>query len=249
MPNNQSSPDVLVRLTSELMRWIYWTVLTDLGQSALNELVDPQRLMDRFVASREFICSFVSESHPLYSNSLPYGSIGDTGYVSEAVEWYLGCSEVPENITDNITSFYQAIKVSIPQPRPAVFAQEYTCEVPKMKAAGGLIISILVADLVFLQALWHILNWLTVMVMTRRNVRANYCDGCEMLLRRDQEEGGGPVRTNTDHVCDEEAHESKERQNEESSCLMGSAEYNTDRNGDGSIKHGPAVLTKQLMAE
>ncbi len=48
----------------------------------------------------------------------------------------------------------------------AVISTKYLCQVPKRKSTGTLFVSILVADLVFMQALWKILNlcseaWLT----------------------------------------------------------------------------------------
>lgn len=49
---------------------------------------------------------------------------------------------------------------------PAVISSKYLCQVPQQKSTGTLLVSILVADLVFMQLLWKIFNlattgWLT----------------------------------------------------------------------------------------
>jgi hypothetical protein len=56
------------------------------------------------------------------------------------------------------------------------------CQVPQLKSAASLIISILVADLVFLHALWKILNLGVSLWLERKQPEANYCLGCEMRL-------------------------------------------------------------------
>ncbi len=44
----------------------------------------------------------------------------------------------------------------------AVISTKYLCQVPRRKSTGTLFVSILVADLVFMQALWKIFNLCTV---------------------------------------------------------------------------------------
>lgn len=52
---------------------------------------------------------------------------------------------------------------------PSVISTRYLCQVPKRKSPGTLFISILVADLVLLQALWRILNFVTSFWVTRKD--------------------------------------------------------------------------------
>lgn len=61
---------------------------------------------------------------------------------------------------------------------PSMLYSQYTCQVPKLKSAGSLIIAILVADIVFLKLAWTILNWITVYVLQSRMPTANHCTGC-----------------------------------------------------------------------
>lgn len=69
---------------------------------------------------------------------------------------------------------------------PSVLAATYLCEVPRQKLMGTLIVSVLVADLVFLQALWIALKLVVVGYLKRKEMQANLCEGClqqkELLL-------------------------------------------------------------------
>ena len=84
---------------------------------------------------------------------------------------------------------------------PAVIATQYYCQVPQLKSTGSLLVAVLVADLVFLQVLWKVLNLAVTFSMKRRRRDANYCDGCAKRLplppakEGDYELVGGTSRT------------------------------------------------------
>ena len=81
----------------------------------------------------------------------------------------------------------------------AVVMTKYLCQVPKRKSTGTLFVSILVADLVFMQALWKIYYFLTIIWLEHKDSKgkrepyicrdvlreltlkliANHCSGCE----------------------------------------------------------------------
>ena len=80
----------------------------------------------------------------------------------------------------------------------AVISTKYLCQVPRRKAKGTLFVSILVADLVFMQALWKLYSFLTVIWLEHKDPKgkrepyigrdvlmeltlmiANHCSGCE----------------------------------------------------------------------
>ena len=61
---------------------------------------------------------------------------------------------------------------------PSTIYAQYFCQIPELKSGGSLFIAVLVADLVFLQALWKILTWCTTMWLENTNEKANYCEGC-----------------------------------------------------------------------
>ena len=87
---------------------------------------------------------------------------------------------------------------------PSVIPRKYLCQVPQRKPIRTMIVSILIADLVFMQALWKLFNLIINLWLTQRDpegksrffffllfllcdleeqnklihIPANYCDGC-----------------------------------------------------------------------
>lgn len=58
---------------------------------------------------------------------------------------------------------------------PAVIVTQYLCQVPVRKAFGSLFLAVLVADLVFMQVVWTILNLVTTQVLLKRNPEGEFC--------------------------------------------------------------------------
>jgi hypothetical protein len=63
---------------------------------------------------------------------------------------------------------------------PSVIISNYICQVPRRKPVGEIFVSVLLADLVFLQALWKLLRLYTETFLLRKKLgpRVNYCEGC-----------------------------------------------------------------------
>jgi len=62
--------------------------------------------------------------------------------------------------------------------QPATLAVNYLCNVPQLKSWSELIVSILVADLVFMRALWSIFT-ITMSSWVKYNDKTgNWCEGC-----------------------------------------------------------------------
>ena len=57
---------------------------------------------------------------------------------------------------------------------PAVFSTKYLCRVPRRKSTGIIILSVLVADLVFMQVLWKVLTLFTITRLERKDPEGNY---------------------------------------------------------------------------
>lgn len=126
-PNIFIAADTLVKAT-------YSTVLTDLGQTtATQNILTSSRLLTHFTANLSALAD-LSKS-PVVDYGM-YNSLG--GPMNEP---YKANSE-----NDAIFSF-----------DPSVINTSYLCQVSKIKSAGNLLVSIIIADLVFLQALWKIL--------------------------------------------------------------------------------------------
>jgi hypothetical protein len=71
---------------------------------------------------------------------------------------------------------------------PATISAKYLCQVPRRKAAGELFVAILVADLVFLQAVWQLFKFVTetwFLSPKKRGPKVNYCEGCLLQQRVD----------------------------------------------------------------
>jgi hypothetical protein len=61
---------------------------------------------------------------------------------------------------------------------PSVISTSYICQIPQLKSGGNLFLAVLIADLVFLQALWKIIVLATDWLLLRERPGANQCQGC-----------------------------------------------------------------------
>ncbi|KAK1478985.1 hypothetical protein CABS01_14669, partial [Colletotrichum abscissum] len=61
----------------------------------------------------------------------------------------------------------------------ATIVSQYLCSVPQQKNGGVMLFSILLANLVFLQAAWRILTWTADGLISKGNTEAMFCQGCQ----------------------------------------------------------------------
>ena len=61
---------------------------------------------------------------------------------------------------------------------PSVISTKYLCQVPQRKSGSNLFVSVLVADLVFLQAVWFLFKFGVDVLFLRGKPGANHCQGC-----------------------------------------------------------------------
>ncbi|PSN58768.1 hypothetical protein BS50DRAFT_368049 [Corynespora cassiicola Philippines] len=66
---------------------------------------------------------------------------------------------------------------------PSVLSTTYLCQVPQLKSTGSLIFSVLIANLVLLQALWKFFNFFASFFMLRKYPEANSCLGCQNIKK------------------------------------------------------------------
>lgn len=52
---------------------------------------------------------------------------------------------------------------------PAVISSKYLCTVPRRKSAGSLVLSLFIANVVFIQAMWKIFHFLLELVVEKRD--------------------------------------------------------------------------------
>ena len=175
---NLSKPlEAVVSLMEGLARSVHSTIQADLGQSVdSNILAHPQRLI-----------SFINQT-ARYGVEKGWGSaLQDASGDPWPFPWKT--LDFSDARMQNPEDFYEACRMVIPEVKPAVLTVQYLCQIPKIKSPGSLIIKILVADLVFLQTLWKILNWTVTLMLERRDPYANHCAGCEKTASATAEEG------------------------------------------------------------
>jgi hypothetical protein len=61
---------------------------------------------------------------------------------------------------------------------PSVISTKYICQVPHLKSGGNIFVAVLIADLVFLQAVWKIFTLSTGFFLLRKRPSINHCEGC-----------------------------------------------------------------------
>lgn len=71
---------------------------------------------------------------------------------------------------------------------PSTLAVNYLCNVPQRKPWSELIVSILVADLVFMRALWSLFTLVVSSWVKSRDAMGNWCEGC--WARAEEKEQG-----------------------------------------------------------
>lgn len=126
----------------------YSTVLTDLGQTSSH----PNILTDAILLEH-----FTTNFSSITSKQMSRGS------------------SIPEPASEPFNSLNTTGTLGI---NPSVLAATYLCAVPRMKPTVTLIVSVLAADLVFLQTLWKLLNLVVDWWVKRKYRQANVCKGC-----------------------------------------------------------------------
>jgi hypothetical protein len=133
-----------------LAKSAYSTILTDLGQ-----VHNSVNILTN--------ASLLEE----YSSVLPATSVG-----------HISVNAMP----GPATSSYMDLKTSTGPLKitPSTINARYLCQIPRRKTAGNLFISILVADLVFLQALWQLYIFLIDFFLLRKIPNVHVCSGCQI---------------------------------------------------------------------
>lgn len=144
----------------------WFTVLADLGRN--------DDFMPNILASPESL-EYLTANLSLVNMSLPDGAEG----------WKWGMSKIDSRVP------YLAQKDGTTQlgVNASVLATSYICQTPKLKNTGTLIVSVLVADLVLLQAIWKVYTMVVDYFAVSKRNDLNHCEGCVNIL-----EAGVPLR-------------------------------------------------------
>lgn len=134
-------------------------LLSDLGQSsAVNIFASPKQ-------TQRFLNESISFA-PDWGNASGWSSFADPS----------GTLVTPPPF--DVDAFYQWLNLNPPQVQPVTIDTQYLCQIPRLKSAGSLFFSVVVADFVFLQIIWTVLTWITAYFLERQHPDAQHCVGC-----------------------------------------------------------------------
>ena len=133
-----------------LAKSFYSTILTDLGQTTAS----PNILLNE-TALRYYTQNFTDMRQQEYENDYQYRLRTITGPGT-------GSYEDLKNRTGTLGT------------SPSVFSTKYLCQVPRQKSTGSIIVSVVIADLVFLQALWRLFTLITDTWLTKSHAEGKF---------------------------------------------------------------------------
>ncbi|OAL25926.1 hypothetical protein AYO22_04553 [Fonsecaea multimorphosa] len=64
----------------------------------------------------------------------------------------------------------------------ATLNAQYLCQIPHRKDTGSILVAVIVADLVLLQAAWKLFSWITTFWLEKKDPEAKFCSGCAAKL-------------------------------------------------------------------
>lgn len=130
----------------------YSFIMADLGQiSSPNVLVGPEILSKFWTACDSAI------DHGNDNTFAPTGSL-------------------PANTFETLQQTTGPITIS-----NATLNAQYLCQIPQRKDTASIVIAVIVADLVLLQAAWKVFTWITTF-WVEKNPEAKFCAGCAKHL-------------------------------------------------------------------
>jgi hypothetical protein len=153
---------------------VYCTLLSDLGQPGQHNML----------SSPGSAQALITQSYNIWlSQSSDQTSLqGDTGWLDFHDEFnYDSSAFYTQPPLSNSTAFFAwfAPSFGVPTtPGVSTISAQYLCQVPERKGWGSLLVSVLVADIVFLQVLWKLLCWIATFMVERGDEQTKYCIGC-----------------------------------------------------------------------
>ncbi|KAM7183882.1 hypothetical protein V8F20_012443 [Naviculisporaceae sp. PSN 640] len=205
-PPDAPPPDPIPSTVDRLAKVFYSLLLADLGQSD-----------DTVLTSRETVVSWVeklqAETDEVMKDEGPQNYDIVNFWKDATVDMALPQKEDEnKHMDEDGTSFAGPTttpgRIGTDWRKSTIYTQ-YTCQVPKQRVTGSVIIAVFVSDLVLLQALWAVFTWGTMLWMQRSNGTRKetvmHCQGCVS----DDLEGG--VRHDGDLERCDGGHEGKLR--------------------------------------
>ncbi|KAK5100264.1 hypothetical protein LTR70_001748 [Exophiala xenobiotica] len=176
-----NNPDTGLDVSGPLTEGLTWgkvmysTILTDLGQPHLQNLLQDESLLqwalqypdDVFRKSMDDVsCDYDADQNCDY-DWMNYGGIASPLEAPTAG----GHAQTPMNQSYDA---YKTFMGPLGTKNATIFSQ-YACSVPVRKSFGSLFLAVLVANLVFLSALWTLLNAVAGTIVKRHDREAMAC--------------------------------------------------------------------------
>jgi hypothetical protein len=121
----------------------------------------------------------------------------------------------------------------------------YLCQIPRLKSTGALFVAVLVADLVFLQVAWKLLNFITTIMVDRRDPQAHFSRGCLMCAGAHGPVELGPLKTSDEYQAVNKADNNATAISPRSSRHSGSRLLTAHRSSESQI---PILVSAEPMA-
>ncbi|KAF2165005.1 hypothetical protein M409DRAFT_56344 [Zasmidium cellare ATCC 36951] len=136
-----------------LAKGLYYTVLTDLGQTDSHgtNIFANSDLLAYFTKN---FTSIVATGEKEIARATPYG-------------------DLPSVPFDPTSAEASTLRID-----PSVLATEYLCQVPQLKPSGSLIIAVLIADIVLLKTIWQLYKLVVDWTLQRHHPDMKLCEGC-----------------------------------------------------------------------
>lgn len=142
---------------------MWFTVLADLGRD--------DEFMPNMLASPESL-EYLTANLSVVNASLPDGADG----------WRWGLVNPSNSRVPYLAQKDGTTQLGV---SASVLATSYICQTPKLKNTGTLIVSVLVADLVLLQAIWKVYTMVLDYFVVSKSQNGNHCEGCVGILKSD----------------------------------------------------------------
>jgi hypothetical protein len=160
--NSNATQPYIPQQLDGFAKTLYSTILVDLGQTnKSNILTDPEKL--QYYLSAPFDVNRTTDAVANYTINAP---------------WHLD----PVLASESYNLLNTSNNMGLLEAKPAQIFSQYACQVPQRNSAGSLILSIIIGDLVLLQALWTVTKWTTDWWLTRTNPNALVCEGCSQKM-------------------------------------------------------------------
>lgn len=156
------------------------TILTDLGQSKLPNLLLDEKLLQWILQYPDdeirqgldpYSCDYENDGN-CYQDWVNFGGIAAPGVNPDV-------SQDQQKPMNQSYDAYKSLMGPLGTKKTTIFSQ-YACSIPVRKDGGTLFLSILIADLVFLQALWAILTLVAGAIVSKSD---GYAMACQTHVR------------------------------------------------------------------